>query len=482
MTADISGRAVRGTLWLGLVNLVSKGSQMAVTLVLAATLTEDGLGAAALAVAVVNIGQVIQAMGVYDVIGRTAGDPDRVAGTVLTLSVVTGTVLAAVLVVAAGPVAALLGTPAAAPLVRLAAVSLPFTAAGGVQMAVMHRRLDFRRRLVPDAGSAVLGAAVTVVLAATGTGPVALVAGLLCTAVAQPVLGALAGVSPRLAWDTGAAREALGWIAVVGPAALVAILLVNADYLAIGHVLGPAAVGVYSLAYRIAWVPYIMVAIVLAAVAFPVYTRLVRGGDGAALPSAAGRFTRATLVVTGGLYLVIALLADGVVLLGTRWAPAAPALVLLCAYGLAISLLQSWYQVIKAAGQPRRYLLLETAHLATLLSGLLLVTRYGMVAVAAAQAVVAWLLVGLTWWVMTRLALAFPLAELARMSAAVLGAAVPCVVVALLADHLFGPPATVGWLLAKALALAVVYAGGSLLTHRAVVRELRALTVPGGAR
>ncbi len=480
MTADIGSRAVRGTLWLGLVNLVSKGSQMVVTLVLAATLSEGGLGSVALAVAVVNIGQVIQAMGVYDVIGRTERDPDRLAGTVLTLSVATGVALAVVLVVAATPVAALLGAPDAAPLVRLAAISLPFTAAGGVQMAVMHRRLDFRRRLLPDAGSAVLGAGVTVVLAATGAGPVALVVGLLCTAVAQPVLGTVVGVPPRVGWDAGSAREALGWIAVVGPAALVAILLVNVDYLAIGHVLGPATVGVYSLAYRIAWVPYIMVAIVLAAVAFPLYARLMRDGDRGALPAATARFTRATLVVTTGLYLVTALLADRVVLLGERWAPAAPVLVLLCAYGLAISLLQSWYQVIKAAGHARRYLLLETTHLATLGVALVLVTRHGMVAVAAAQVVVVWLLVALTWWVLTRLALAFPLAELAGMTVAVLGAALPCVAVAVLADLLFGRPDTVVGVLAEALALVGAYVGGSLLTQRAAVRELRAL--PGGAR
>lgn len=477
MSTGIGSRAVRGTLWLGLVNVVSKGSQVVVTLVLAATLTEGGLGAVALVVAVVNIGQVIQAMGVYDVIGRTTRDPDRLAGTVLTVSVATGVVLAAVLVAAATPVAAMLGAPDAAPLVRLAALSLPFTAAGGVQMAVLHRRLDFRRRLLPDAGSAVLGAAVTIALAAAGTGPVALVVGLLCTAVAQPLLGTVVGVPPRLVWDTGAAREALGWIAVVGPAALVAVLLINVDYLAIGHVLGPAAVGVYSLAFRIAWVPYILVAVVLAGVAFPVYAKLVRAGDRAALPAATARFTRATLAVTGGLYLVVALLADRVVLLGARWAPAVPVLVLLCAYGLAISLLQTWYQVVKAAGHARRYLLLEVTHLVLLGASLVLVTRHGMVSVAVAQVAVAWVLVVVAWRVLTRLTLTFPLAELAGMTAAVLVAAVPCVAVAVLARLLFGPPDTVAGVLAEALVLAAAYAGGSLCTHRAAVRELR-----GGAR
>jgi hypothetical protein len=62
----------------------------------------------------------------------------------------------------------------------------------------------------------------------------------------------------------------------------------------------------------------------------------------------------------------------------------------------------------------------------------------------------------------------------------VLGAAVPCVGVALLADRLFGPPGSVPATAVEALALAATYAGASLLTQRAAVRELRAS--PGGAR
>jgi PST family polysaccharide transporter len=473
VTGVLGTRAARGSLWLGLVNLLSKGSQVAVTLVLAAFLTEDGLGAVALAVALVNIGQVVQSMGVYDVLGRTARDPRVVAGTVLTMSVGAATALTAVLVLTAGPVATLLGTPDAAPLVRLAALSLPFTAIGGVQLALMHRDLDFRRRLLPDAGSAVLGAVVTVVLAATGAGPMALVVGVLCTAVTQPLLGAAVGVRPRPRWHRGAAREATRWIAVVGPAAVVAILLVNVDYLAIGHVLGPAAVGVYSLAFRVAWVPYLTVAIVLAAVLFPVCARLVRERRARALPRVAARFTRATLVVAGGLYVLAALLADRIVLLGARWAPAAPVLVLLCAYGLGISLLQIWYQVLKAAGHARRYLVLEVGHLVALVVAVVVAVGHGMVAVAVAQAVVAWLVVGLTWWTMTRLALAFPLAELGRMAAGVLGAAVPCVAVAAVVRPLTGPADSAPGTLVEAAVLLVVYVGGVLLTQRAALRELR---------
>ncbi len=473
MTDTLGSRAVRGSLWLGVVNLVSKSSQMLVTLVLAALLTEGQLGAVALAVAVVNLGQVVQSIGVYDLIGRTERDPRRVAGTLLTSSVGASLFLTAALVAVAGPLTALLGTPEAAGLVRLAALGLPFSAAGGVQLGLMHRELDFRRRIVPDAGGAVLGAALTVVLAVGGAGPVSLVLGLLCTAVAQPLLGSLVRGGVRPCWDTGAAGEALRWIAVVGPAAVVAALLVNLDYLAVGHVLGPAAVGVYSLAYRLAWVPYIMVAVVLGAVAFPVFARLRR--DGRALDEAVARFTGAVLVVTGGLYLALALLADRVVLLGARWADAAGPLVLLSGYGAGICLLQIWYQALKATGHVRRYLVLETTHLVLLGLGLVSLTSAGIGAVAAVQLGAAWLVVPFAWRLLAGIGVAPPAAKLAGMVVRVLlacaAAAVPTVTLA----HAgwFGTADSLPGGIAEALLLMATYAGATLLLQRPALAELR---------
>ncbi|WNV88541.1 oligosaccharide flippase family protein [Umezawaea sp. Da 62-37] len=466
------GLAVRGSLWLGAVNLVSKSSQMVVTLVLATLLTQGELGLVALAVAMVNLGQVVQSIGVYDVISRTAHDPRRMAGTVLTTSVGVGALLAVVLAFAATPITALLGAPDAAPLVRLAALSLPFSAAGGVQMGLMHRDLDFRRRMLPDAGGAVLGAVVTVVLALRGAGPSALVVGLLCTAVAQPVLGALAGGGVRFAWHGDVAAEALRWISVVGPAAVVAALVVNVDYLAVGHVLGPDAVGVYSLAYRIAWVPYIMVGVVLGAVAFPLCARLVREGRRDELAAAMGRFTRAVLVVTGGLYLAVAVVGDRIVVLGARWAPAAAPLVLLCGYGLGISVLHVWYQAVKATGRAELYLALECAHLLLIAVALAVATRYGVAAVAGAQLAVVCVVVPLTWSLLRRLGVAPAVGgTAARVLAAALIAAVPAVVLDRLGT--FGPADSLVGALAEGVVVLLGYGVGTLLVHRAALDELR---------
>jgi len=323
------------------VNLIAKGSQVAVTVALATFLSPDELGLATVAVSLVNIGQVIQSMGVYDVVAKTRLEIRVMSGTLLTMSVSIGVVLAAVGVLCADWISAAIGAPDAASVVKVAALSLPFSAAGGVQMGIMHRDLDFRKRLIPDAGSAVAGAIVTIVLAVARFGPYSLAIGLLVIAVLQPVLGLLVGVRIPLRWDRAAATEAMRWVSVVGPGAAVAILLTTVHYPIVGRALGAASVGLYSLAFRIAWTPYIMVAVVLGAVAFPVYTRLSREGRGAEIPEAVEQFFRAVLLIVGGIYAVTAVLAYRIVVLGERWGPAAPILVVLCGYGLGICLLQT---------------------------------------------------------------------------------------------------------------------------------------------
>lgn len=473
---SLAARAARGALWLGLVNLASKGSQMAVTIVLALFLTGADLGLVTIAVSLVNIGQVIQTMGVYDVIARTRGDENAMAGTVLVMSVSVGLVLAVGGVALCVPIARLAGAPGSAPLIAIVAVGLPFTAVGGVQMALMHRGLDFRRRMIPDAGSALVGAVVTVALAMAGAGSYSLAVGMLATAILQPAFGYAVGSRVRARWDRAVAGEAIGWIMLVGPAAVVSYVLFNVDYLVISRILGPDSVGVYSLAFRIAWVPYIMVAVVLGAVAFPVYTTLVRAGRHAELGAAAGRFTHATVLVVGGLYVVTALMADSIVLLGEHWAASVPVLTVLCGYGLLISVLVIWYEVLRAADWLRVYLLLETSHLVVVTILLIALAGRGVVAAAGAQVIAASVLLLPTYLVMRRAGVAPGMVAVGR---AVLGLAVP-VLGCLAADAGLravglGPTATWAGTAVEGLVLVVVFCVVAWAANRTAVRELRAL-------
>jgi PST family polysaccharide transporter len=181
------------------------------------------------------------------------------------------------------------------------------------------------------------------------------------------------------------------------------------------------------------------------------------------------RFTKATLLITGGLYTVTALLADHIVLFGERWAPAAPVLVVLCGYGLGLGLLHTWYQVIRAAGHARWYLALEVTHLTALLTALAMTAQHGVLAVAGAQAAIVWLLVPLTWWVLAKHGLAFPPTELARTAAGLLVAGTACV----LTNKVLPATEGIAGAVLCGLVLLGVYAAIVLPLNREAVRELR---------
>jgi O-antigen/teichoic acid export membrane protein len=474
VTDELSDRARTGVLWLGFVNAATKGSQMVVTLALAAIFTESELGLVALAVSLVNTAMIVQSMGVNDVISRTERDEHVMSGTVLTMSLLPTTVLTLIGVLGSSQIARVFDAPAAAPLIATVAIGLPFWAIGWLQVALMNRRLDFRRRLLPDVGSAVAGALVTIVLAIRGVGPMSVAIGFLVLAVLQPLFGLLVGVRVRPRWDRAAAGEALHWIANVGLGAIVYTVLVNIDFPIVSRLLGPDALGLYSLAFRVGWLPYVLAGVVLVIVAFPLYARLIREGRRSELTSAVTRFTRVLLVTVGGMYVILILMSDHIVLLGERWAPAAPALMVLCAYGLGLSLLMLWYQAIIVTGRLRQYLWFEIGHLALLVVLLLNFTKYGITATAFAQAAAVWVVITAVWIAMRRARIAPPLRDIARAVCGFLVPAVSCValVVVVRWTGMEPDPRSLLGSALELLLLVVCYSGIAALTNRFLLASL----------
>lgn len=504
MTVTLGGQAARGTAWLGLVNLVSKGSQVLVTLALGAFLSRSEVGAVSIAVVLVNLGQTLQSMGVYDVVSRTRHDPLEFSGTVAALSVAVAALAGLLLLAGGGLIASWLGAPNAAGPIRVAGIGLPFTAYAGVQFAYLHRRLDFRRRLVPDAGSALAGAMVTIAAAAAGAGVWSLVAGILVTAVLSPLLGLAVGVRIPLRWNAIHLSETIGWARLVGPAAVLGVLLLNIDYVVVTRAFGEEANGLYSYAYRFAYVPYIMIAVVLSGVAFPVYTRLLARAQDSATDRTAppGRTAPATASVVapalqrvvhvlvagaGGLYLLLALLAPRIVVIDGRWAPSAPVLTVLCGYGLLLCLLLAGYDALRAIGRPGLFLAAQAGHLVTLLVlAVLAVTGLGwaadrpameqaIVAVACAQ-VLAAAGVGVAVLVaLVRARVVGPATLGVLRGPGLAGAATVALAAGLHAADLAPPTASLPGLVWFGAVLGLVYAGVLVVVDRQALAELRRL-------
>jgi O-antigen/teichoic acid export membrane protein len=469
-----AGRAARGAIWLGLGAAVVKGAQTAVLLVVAALLAPSALGLLSLGALVMNIAQALGDIGAGLALVYWRGDPRRAARTALTISAVTSTSITAVLWVTAPALgAALHAGPDATWVLRGLVSVLPCYGIAIVSQELLRRELAFVRRVVPDIVAALAGAVISIVLAARGHGLAGVVVGQIAQGVLTLLLVWVVGQVIRPGWNREDARRLLRYGRQMTAAGVLGLVLINVDYVLVSRVLGGTALGEYSLAYRLAYLPYVNIGYVISGAAFAYLCRVSGRANGLATQ----RVVTAAMTVMTPICLGLALFADQLRLLGDKWQPAVPVVRWLALYAVLLSLAQLIYTALNSIGRPGATTKLRLLHLASLVVLLVLLVHEGIVAVAVAQAVagasaaVAGLVVG------HRLVTGLRIARLARALLPLLVGAVAMVAVAMTL-HATLPWTTVsvpGLFLVGAPAVAAYLIPVVLLGRTDVARIVRAL-------
>ena len=384
MTSVVSGAG-----WLGLGAGTVKAAQTVVLLILAILLEPSAIGVIAVGSLVLNVTTALTDLGSSTALVHWRGERrevERAARTALSVALGGSLLLTALVWVLAPGLSTLLQTgDAGTGVIRGLMLCLPFTAVAGVSKELLRRDLAFRRRVVPDIAGALVGAVVSVSLAAGGAGVASLVVGQLVQAVLVMVLCWRMRPVVRLGWSRTDLGDLLSYGGHLAGANIAMLLMLNVDYLIVAHQLGASAVGVYSMAFRLAYMPYLLVGMVIAGAAFAHLCRLT----GPALGSAVVDTAVVLLRIVTPLYLGIWLLAPQLELLGHQWAPGVPALRWLAGYGLLLSALHVCEVALNAAGRTRDSLLLNGLHLVLLTVLLTLWVRQGVTYAAVAQVVAA---------------------------------------------------------------------------------------------
>jgi O-antigen/teichoic acid export membrane protein len=468
-----AARTARGALWLATNGIVVKTSQTVVLLALAAMLAPEALGVVALGTLVANVSAVVTSLGTASALVYWRGDVLRAARTAVTVGVGMGAGIAALLWVAAPSLAsAFHAADGGAAVIRGLTVTLPFLAVAAVTNELLRRRLEFVRRIIPDTVSSVVGAVVAIMLVTQGHGVMALVVGQIVQASLTMVLAWVVHPPVRPGWNLEDARGLLSYGGPYAGANLLELVQLNIDYLIVSRVLGGEALGQYSLAFRLAFMPYLMVVVVMSGAAFPYLCRQ-RGAD---LGRAAVTVMTASLTLVAPICLGLALFADDLVLLGDKWEPGVPVVAWLALYAALLSVGQLVQTSLNAAGRPAASMALRLCHLVLLLGVLLLVARHGITAVAIGQVAVA-TCVALVALALARLCVTgFSLRRLVRsLRPALAGVAVMSAVVLVLRRVLGLTDPSLTGLLVVGTAGVVAYAATVWVLDREHLREAGAL-------
>jgi O-antigen/teichoic acid export membrane protein len=374
-------------------------------IVLARLLTPRDFGVFAVALVAYYGVTSFNELGVSLAIVRWPGDVGRIAPTVSTLAISSSTLLYGACFVAAPWFASALGAPEAANVVRLMCLGVLLDGLAATPSALLQRTFRQDRKTVADLANFVIGAIISIVLATHGAGAWSLAWGrVVGSGVGAALYVVLAPARQRPGFDRMKARELLAFGLPLAGASLLVFAVLNIDYVVVGTLLGPVALGFYVMAFNLSSWPVNIFSATVRTVSLPGFSRLL--GTPAELPLSFARSLGWLMAVTLPVCVMLAVLALPLVrfVYGHRWAPAAAALTFLAILAAFRTALELVYDFLVAAGKSRTLLGIQAAWLASLVVALPVGARLFQIrGVAAGHALVVTLAVApLVLWRLRR--------------------------------------------------------------------------------
>jgi PST family polysaccharide transporter len=320
----------------------SQGLWLVSLLVLAALLEPKDFGSLATGLTLVNLAGLLVDSGTRGsiiaapVLGR--GDVRRA----VVLTTATGLAATAAIAALAGPIVGNVADGGDPGIVRALSIGVVLYAIGIAPLALLQKRLEFRRFAAVNIAAATVSSLIAVGAAVGGLGAWSLVVRQLASMGLLTVFAWIAArdLLPAGSSDPARLRTSLrtaGWLGFLG-LAVTDFVALNADYVIVGHHSAAVGLGLYSLAFTLAFAPLTQVSWQLGRVLFPA----------AAATSDLATVARRTLVSLRLLALALMPAAVAAIaiappvlpaLLGDKWRPMVVPFQILLAVGVGHGLL-----------------------------------------------------------------------------------------------------------------------------------------------
>jgi O-antigen/teichoic acid export membrane protein len=468
---DLDTKIMRSSAWavvgFGGTNLLS----LVTTIVLARLLVPEDFGLVALTLALLAVAYLAQESGLGAALVVHRGELRPAAASVSIFSPIVASGLYLLAFLAAPVLADIFDEPRLTSVLRVTALVLVIRGFSIMPLALLQRDMRFGPITAIELSGGIAQASTAIVLGLAGAGVWSLVCGQLAFATAQLVAAwwySPIRPSPREAhWDT--LRGMMRYGRHVGLANLINYGNTSSEGLIVGHVLGAAALGVYTLSVRLAAMPVSLIGNVLGRGVFAALARLQE--DKAAFQRVWLENVQRVALLSIPATIGIVIVAEPLVLalLGEKWRAAIVPLQILALNGIVRTFSTTSGEVFQALRRPQYRVVVEVVHLILLVPALMIGARWQGIEGAAAAVVLVNALVGVP--------VVFVIVRLLGVTAGQLGAAIlrPAVGWVLMAITLLAVQPLVddasAWLALLALVLsgAAVYALAVALVARDVV-------------
>lgn len=397
--AELREAGLHGLRWTAMARMAVEAVLLVSMVLLARIISPAEFGYFAVAIIVQELALVITAEGVGTaLVQRATVDREHLqAG--LWLGLMVGLVLGLLTLVAASLVVVPLFGARTAELVRLATPLFLISAAGTVPMALLRRRLEFRRLSTIDVATSVVRAVGSLALAIVGLQGEALVLGGIAAGLTTMVMAWIYAPAPMPRPRLAAARELMSYGLPASIASMSWVGFRNCDYAIVSARLGALQAGYYFRAYMLA-VEYVKkISVVMGQVGLPV---LARAGE--EMSVLRGQMVRMLTILTFPMLAVLTITAPELVpwLFGAEWTPAVLPMQILAAGGASTIVIDAIGVALMASGRPRALLGFGVGHFVTYALAVLVASRFGLAGVAAAASIVHTAFLGVAYTIMLR--------------------------------------------------------------------------------
>jgi O-antigen/teichoic acid export membrane protein len=324
----IGRQARRGLTWSLLGNLSAKLGSFAVGLVLARLLSPADFGVFAIAFAAMTFALMVNDVGIISACVQWRGKLEDMAPTGATIAVLSSLLVYGLIWVSAPAFATLSGTSDATPVVRLLTLIIVADGITAVRTADLLRRFEQDRLIKTHLIGTLANAAVALPLGFAGAGAYSIASGqLIAWIVGDVLVFKMARLPVKFGLDMEIAKKLLKFGLPLAASLGIESVLLNADFVIVGHVLGAVALGYYLLAFNISsWVPG-LIGTAVRYVSVPSFSRLAEQGR-EALALGVRRSVPVLMQAILPVAVVMATLAPQLVnvLYGDKWGPSAIAL------------------------------------------------------------------------------------------------------------------------------------------------------------
>jgi lipopolysaccharide exporter len=389
-SSSLSAVVRRGALWSIASAATLKLANIFITAFIAHILDPRDFGIYAVALTAYGIIAALGEFGLGSCIGRADLDVDSLAPTMTTVAFTTNAIQAGVMVTFAEPIAAALGSAAAAGPIRVLALAMFITGIFTVPAAQLGRDFKQNKLFLANLVGFLVSTPILILFAISGSGPMAFAWSMV---VSASVSGCVMFASVSRHYRLGLSRNALNVLFrfgfPLGGANIVNYVLLNGDYAVVGHVAGAVTLGAYVLAFNVASWPSSLLGFMINGVSIPAFSRLKDDAD--RLKHAISRALSAiSLLIMPMSALTIALARPLVLTLyGDKWTASIQPLAILASYGAVSIICVLFANILASQGRAYFVLIVQLVWLLALVPTMVLgVHRNGIVGASVAHVIV----------------------------------------------------------------------------------------------